>query len=826
MQIKNPQYFGQLLHKKGFETWFLYMFRLIETRKFIKEPLHPKLLQAFQDVYDLQYKRLNINICPRSAKTTIARYFVAYTLATNPKANFIYTSYSQALLNDISRDLANILTNPVYLAMYDNGIKEEAQEVQPIDEFWQSYIQEETGKPTFSSRKITTADGGVVLFSSIGGQITGFGSGIRGAKEFSGCLICFDYNEFVLTEIGYIKIGEIVENKLNIKVYSHNFLTQKNELQSISKYIKVENKEIIEVHLNNKQIIKCTPDHKIYIKNKGWIQAKDLIYKDSIKTFSNSFYLQNRQIKFFRYIFSFIILISNLVKFTARKFFNNSRFIINLISKIFKRFFIFNVDNYRWLCVKRFCYVFNPPFIFCNIYNILIGKRCSRKNKCSVFNCILHIFRFGAICKIVKFIIRWITVKMSSFCIFKRFLPYECKQNKFMNSKSLDFAIFTKTNNLITSRKCWFKFFCRESISNFTKFSFTSIRKNITKIRNFIKPLIIRDVFVDKVVFNHKFQDVYCLNINNNNNFYIKKCQDLLVHNCDDANKPSDIYSQVRRNKVKTYFEETLLSRLNDSEVAIINIQQRLHLEDMSGFLLDKYKFELLKMPLVVDGVCQLPSQYTQDRLQELQKNEFMFLSQYQQSPILSSGALFKRDCFIFANNLPSKYEYTFITADLAYKDKQHNDFTCFSYWGVLDKKLYLIDVKRKKINSVEIDNWIRPWLMPKIQYGFRYIWIEDKAHGTYLLQQYRKDGLPVPNEAMIKQTLPRDGDKVMRANNIIPCLNSSDPNVILNNCIENFNDIIEELLSFNQSAHDDFVDTLIDACKIALFVKKEFYAF
>ncbi len=339
--------------------------------------------------------------------------------------------------------------------------------------------------------------------------------------------------------------------------------------------------------------------------------------------------------------------------------------------------------------------------------------------------------------------------------------------------------------------------------------------------------------------FGDHFESSYCLTIKDYNNFFINNSQ-VLVHNCgirgakefsgcliiDDASKPSDIYSQVRRNKVKTYFEETLLSRLNDSEVPIINIQQRLHLEDMSGFLLDKYKFELLKMPLVVDGVCQLPSQYTQDRLQELQKNEFMFLSQYQQSPILSSGALFKRDCFIFTNNLPSKYDYTFITADLAYKDKQHNDFTCFSYWGVLNKKLYLIDVKRKKINSVEIDNWIRPWIMPKIQYGFRYIWIEDKAHGTYLLQQYRKDGLPVPSEAMIKQTLPRDGDKVMRANNIIPCLNSSDPNVILNNCIENFNDIIEELLSFNQSANDDFVDTLIDACKIALFVKKEFYAF
>jgi predicted phage terminase large subunit-like protein len=484
MEIKNPQYFGQLLHKEGFERWFLYMFRVIEGRKFIKEGLHPQLFQAYQDVYDLKEKRLNINVCPRSAKTTLAKYFIAYTLAYNPKSNFIYTSYSQALLNDISRDLTNILTHPIYLAMYDNGAKEEKQEIDPIDEFWQSYIREETGKPTFSSRKITTAEGGVVLFSSIGSQLTGFGCGQRGAKIFSGCLII------------------------------------------------------------------------------------------------------------------------------------------------------------------------------------------------------------------------------------------------------------------------------------------------------------------------------------------------------DDANKPSDIYSQVRREKVKLYFEETLLSRLNDSEVPIINIQQRLHLEDLTGFLLTKYKFNLLKLPLVVDGVCQLSSQYTQERLEELQKNEFMFLSQYQQTPIISGGAIFKRDCFIFTNILPEKYDYTFMTADLAYKDKQHNDFTCFSYWGVLDKKLYLIDAKRKKINAVEIDGWIRPWIMPKLGYGFRYIWIEDKAHGTYLLQQYRKDGLPVPSEQMIKQTLPRDGDKVMRANNIIPCLNMTSPNVIFNNQIEGFNDLVEELLSFNNSTNDDFVDTVIDGCKIALFEKKQIVSF
>ena len=542
MQIKNPEYFGQLLHKQGFERWFLYMFRIIEDRKFIKEALHPILFQSFQDVYDLKEKRLNINVCPRSAKTTLAKYFIAYTLAHNPKANFIYTSYSQALLSDISRELTNILTNPIYLAMYDSGIKEEKQEFNAIDEFWQSYIIEETGKATFSSRKITTAEGGVVLFSSVGSQITGFGAGVRGAKQFSGCLICFDYNEFVLTEIGYIKIGEIVENRLNIKVYSHNFLTQKNELESISKYIKVENKEIIEVHLNNKQIIKCTPDHKIYIKNKGWIQAKDLIYKDRIKTFSDSFNLVNRQTKFISYIFSFIIFISNFLKLIFRKLFSYSGIIIYFIYKVFKRFFIFNINNRCWTGIKRIGYIFNSSSVLSNLNNIFFCKITPRKNKCSVLYCILHIFRFCSIGKILKFIIRRVAVKMSDFGIFKRFFTYKSKQDKMMNTKSFRLAIFTKRYNSISSRNYQFKLFCWESVCNFAEFSLATVRKNSTKIRNFIKPFITRDVFVDKVIFNHKFQDVYCLNIKNNNNFYIKKCQDLLVHNCDDSNKPSDIY--------------------------------------------------------------------------------------------------------------------------------------------------------------------------------------------------------------------------------------------------------------------------------------------
>lgn len=462
------------------------MFQQLEGRKFIEEELHNGLFQAFQDVYDCKELRQSINVPPRSGKTTLAKYFIAYSLAVNPRCNFIYTSFSQSLLNDISRELSGILQHPIFQAMYDSNTIEENVESKPIDEFWKEYLKESHGKASYSSRKITTKEGGTTLFASIGSAITGFGAGIRGAIKFSGGL------------------------------------------------------------------------------------------------------------------------------------------------------------------------------------------------------------------------------------------------------------------------------------------------------------------FVD------------------------------------DANKPADIRSQTMRAKVKSYFEETLLSRLNDSSVPIVNIQQRLHLEDLSGFLEKIYNFSVLKRPLLVDGICQLPSQYSQDRIAEIQKNEFMFSAQYQQSPTLEGGNLFKLEAIreLKRADMPQKFDWRFITGDLAYKDKESNDFSVFSYWGVISEKigdrirnhLYLIDVMRKRINAVDIDKWIEQWIASKISYGFRYIWIEDKSHGIYLNQLYRRKGWPVPNEEMIKDTLPRETDKVMRANNIIPCLDNVAPNLTFCTDIVDYSDLKEEIISFPSVNHDDFTDTVIDAVKIGLF--------
>jgi len=197
MKIQHPKYFGQLLLKKGFRVWFKYMFYVVEGIKFIEEDLHKDLFDEFEKIYNLEITRDNINIPPRSGKTTMAKYMLAYCWAKNSKSNFIYTSFSQSLLSDIARSLVDILEHPVYKSMYDLSISQIDEDVSPINDYWAEYLLNNEKKKVakYSSKKIVSPSGGVILFSSIGASITGFGAGIRGAKEFSGALIIDDGNK-------------------------------------------------------------------------------------------------------------------------------------------------------------------------------------------------------------------------------------------------------------------------------------------------------------------------------------------------------------------------------------------------------------------------------------------------------------------------------------------------------------------------------------------------------------------------------------------------------------------------------------------------------
>ena len=136
-----PDDLGYVLINSGFEPWFRYMFRVINNTPYDCEPLHKKLLDKIQDVIDGKTTRLNLNLCPRSSKTTMLIWLVVYTLTVCPKAQIIYTSFNQELLTSEAQQIASIMQNPIYQAMYGQAFSVKEEEADPIDDFWKNYLQ-------------------------------------------------------------------------------------------------------------------------------------------------------------------------------------------------------------------------------------------------------------------------------------------------------------------------------------------------------------------------------------------------------------------------------------------------------------------------------------------------------------------------------------------------------------------------------------------------------------------------------------------------------------------------------------------------------------
>lgn len=145
----------------------------------------------------------------------------------------------------------------------------------------------------------------------------------------------------------------------------------------------------------------------------------------------------------------------------------------------------------------------------------------------------------------------------------------------------------------------------------------------------------------------------------------------------DDPIKPIDAVSDTVREKVNEWYRSTLYSRLNDkAEGKIMLIMQRLHENDMTGFLLDTdKKFKLIKLPVIaeedenwtiyqpVTGHKKLIIRHKGDLLhsdrenweivRELQQSlgEYAFAGQYQQNPApLGGGMIKKNGCAIITS--------------------------------------------------------------------------------------------------------------------------------------------------------------------------------
>lgn len=168
----------------------------------------------------------------------------------------------------------------------------------------------------------------------------------------------------------------------------------------------------------------------------------------------------------------------------------------------------------------------------------------------------------------------------------------------------------------------------------------------------------------------------------------------------DDPIKPEDADSETIRERVNQRFDSTIRNRVNSRNTPIIVIMQRLHPEDLSGYLIENEPdtWEVIKLPAIVD--IDTPNEralwehkHTLPELKELQRlNSGVFLRQYMQDPQPREGILFPKDALkYFTGEINmEEVEDTIIAVDIA---DTGEDSHSVIVGHLINKKWYIDDV-------------------------------------------------------------------------------------------------------------------------------------
>jgi hypothetical protein len=171
----------------------------------------------------------------------------------------------------------------------------------------------------------------------------------------------------------------------------------------------------------------------------------------------------------------------------------------------------------------------------------------------------------------------------------------------------------------------------------------------------------------------------------------------------DDPIKPEDAISEATRSGVNEWFDHTLYSRLDDKrQDVIILIMQRLHVEDLVGYLLQKEPWLHLNLPAIAEVEQRIQigpdESYTRkvgeilheareprsvlERLR-LALGSFNFSAQYQQCPVPLEGEIIKWDWFRFYDELPVRAAGDRIIQswDTASKAEEISDYSVGTTW-------------------------------------------------------------------------------------------------------------------------------------------------
>src|SRR5215472_3773515 len=182
----------------------------------------------------------------------------------------------------------------------------------------------------------------------------------------------------------------------------------------------------------------------------------------------------------------------------------------------------------------------------------------------------------------------------------------------------------------------------------------------------------------------------------------------------DDPIKANDAESEVARKAAIEWFRNTALSRLDDPAESLVFIaMQRLHVDDLSGILLEQGWPSLVLPAIAVEaadyavaedevyhrqaGELLQPDRDSAEAIDELKRGvgSRVFAAQYQQNPTPPDGDMIKAAWLGRYDRAPDRgsFQRVVLSCDPAGKARAQNDYTAITILGVQQQALHVLHV-------------------------------------------------------------------------------------------------------------------------------------
>jgi len=276
----------------------------------------------------------------------------------------------------------------------------------------------------------------------------------------------------------------------------------------------------------------------------------------------------------------------------------------------------------------------------------------------------------------------------------------------------------------------------------------------------------------------------------------------------DDPHKASEARSDTIRKGVIEWFQNTLESRANSPDTPIIVIMQRLHEEDLAGWLLDGGNGEVwehLELAAIQpDGSALWPEKHDIETLRRMElAAPYVFSGQYMQRPSPPAGGFFKPDNIEIVDALPADIVKSIRAWDLAASENEGDWTAGPKMIKTSDNIIYIADMVRGQWGPDGVNRTIKQ----TAEIDGRKVAIKLPQDPGQAGKSQAKSFITMLAGFNVSAEVV-SGDKITRAQPFAAQVNVGNVKMLRGDWNKA---LIDELRNFPNGKHDDQVDGLSD---------------